>query len=130
MESAALQAYRKDVENNADLSSVVINQKLSEGNFELTAGVSGSISAGKITKLWNEAKRPNGKSYYCNIMTKGIHFLVFFLGVSSVFFLETTDLPPKEGFLSLKEQREQADLSALQQFKELEKFKRTEALLT
>lgn len=56
MESAALEAYRKDVENNADLSSIAINNTARQNNSK---------------KLWNETKNEHGKSYYLNVVTNG-----------------------------------------------------------
>jgi hypothetical protein len=38
--------------------------------------------------------------------------------------------PPPEGYMSLQEQREQAELETRKQLKEVEKYKRQEALLT
>lgn len=59
MESAALEAYKKDVETNADLSYLSMRQ-----------------SSSGVTKLWNEHRTRDGKSYYVNIMTKG--YILFF----------------------------------------------------
>lgn len=61
MEAAALEAYRKDVESNADLTSMAINKKVQDNNL--------TINSGK--KLWHEAKSPSGKTYYWNILTNG-----------------------------------------------------------
>ncbi|RZC39156.1 WW domain-binding protein 4, partial [Asbolus verrucosus] len=105
IEFAALEAYRKDIETNGDLTSISINSKLQEGLV--------GNSSGFHKKLWNEMKTRDGKSYYVNIMTK-----------------ETVWKPPKEGYASMEEQREQAHLEAKKQLKALEKYKRKEALLT
>jgi hypothetical protein len=97
MEFAAMEAYRKDIETNGDLSSASIKQSLQ----------------GVPKKLWQEARTRAGKTYYHNIMTK-----------------ETVSHPPPEGYMSLQEQREQAELETRKQLKEVEKYKRQEALLT
>jgi WW domain-binding protein 4 len=55
MEFAAMEAYRKDIETNGDLSSASIKQSLQ----------------GVPKKLWQEARTRAGKTYYHNIMTKG-----------------------------------------------------------
>lgn len=64
MESAAMEAYRRDVENNADLTSIAINKKVAEENLSISSG-SG------IKKVWREAKSDDGNTYYWNIMTNG-----------------------------------------------------------
>lgn len=64
METAALEAYRKDVENNADLTSVSINKKLQENNLILN----------DAKKVWKEAKSNEGRRYYWNVITNGISF--------------------------------------------------------
>lgn len=62
IESAALEAYQRDVANNADLTSIAINNKLAQS--------SGS------KKVWYEAKTNEGRTYYWNTLTNGIEFLM------------------------------------------------------
>ncbi|XP_971546.2 WW domain-binding protein 4 isoform X2 [Tribolium castaneum] len=99
MEVAAMEAYKKDMETGGDLSSSLMKGKINSG--------------AKITKLWNEARTRDGKTYYYNIMTK-----------------ETVWQPPREGYLTIQEQRAQAEAEAQNQLKAVEKFKRQEALMT
>lgn len=61
MEAAALEAYRKDVENNADITSASINKQLQENNLVLSDS----------KKVWKEAVATDGRSYYWNILTNG-----------------------------------------------------------
>lgn len=61
MEAAALEAYRKDVQNNADLTSVAINKKLEENN----------LVSDDAKKVWREAKSNEGHIYFWNILTNG-----------------------------------------------------------
>lgn len=65
MESAALDAYRKDIESNADISSRAINETLQQNNLELSS-----------KKLWHEVKNKDGEgpSYYWNTETDGEYF--------------------------------------------------------
>lgn len=65
MECAAMEAYKKDIETHGDLTSSLMKEKLDSGT--------------KITKLWNEARTRDGKTYYYNIMTKGFVFIFNFL---------------------------------------------------
>lgn len=62
MESAALDAYRKDIESNADISSRAINDTLQQNNLELSS-----------KKIWHEVKNKDkeGPSYYWNTETDG-----------------------------------------------------------
>lgn len=55
MESAALEAYRKDIEGNAnvDLSSKAIKEQMEQ----------------KSSTVWHEAKSKEGKTYYWNTET-------------------------------------------------------------
>lgn len=62
MESAALESYRKDVENNRDLTSIAINRKLQEENLAISGG---------SKKAWQEAQSGDGHTYYWNILTNG-----------------------------------------------------------
>ncbi|XP_022901271.1 WW domain-binding protein 4 [Onthophagus taurus] len=84
MESAALEAYRKDVENNRDLSSIEIKKKMEENNLGFGASC---YSGSKHQKLWREAKNDDGKSYYYNTITN-----------------ESIWEKPKEGYVSLTDQ--------------------------
>lgn len=86
MEAAAMDAYRKDVENNADMTSRAINKRLQDENLE----VAGSSAGGK--KIWREAKADKG-TYYWNILTN-----------------ESVWEPPKEGYLSILEAKELEEL--------------------
>lgn len=62
IESAALEAYRKDVQNNGDLSSIAINNTLQQSSHSTSSN---------SHKLWNEVKNEDGKSYYYNVLTNG-----------------------------------------------------------
>lgn len=61
MESAALAAYSHDVANNADMTSMAINSRL-------------TASTGKV---WQEMKK-DGKTTYWNSMTNGSNFVFLF----------------------------------------------------
>lgn len=50
------------------------------------------------------------------------------LNIKLLIFLETSWEPPKEDYLSLKEQREEKDKETASQLKELDKTKRIEGL--
>lgn len=63
MEAAALESYRKDVESNADLTSMMINKKVKEDNL--------SVVLGEGKKMWREAKSKEGHIYYWNILSNG-----------------------------------------------------------
>lgn len=65
MESAAMEAYRKDVERNAaaDLTSISIKNKLETDNL--------AIASGSNHKVWHEAVTKDGKCYYWNTLTSG-----------------------------------------------------------
>jgi len=67
METAALDAYRRDVEQNstADLTSIAINKKLSDDNLQ--------IAGGSNRKVWHEVVGRDGKSYYWNTVTNGTY---------------------------------------------------------
>ncbi|XP_030759808.1 WW domain-binding protein 4 [Sitophilus oryzae] len=105
MELAAMQAYQKDVQQNtaADLTSIAINQRLKDEQLEIASGV---------RKIWKELVAKDGKSYYWNTLTN-----------------ETVWTAPPEGFLSVKEQREESLKETSKQVKEVESFRRKEALL-
>lgn len=60
MESAALEAYRKDIESNADLSSKALNESLQQKNLAISS-----------KKIWYEVKTSEGPSYYWNTETNG-----------------------------------------------------------
>lgn len=76
MEMAALEAYRKDVETNPDLTSVAIHKKSKGSNL--------TINSAK--KLWHQEKSRSGQISYRNILTN-----------------EIVATPPPEGFLTIKE---------------------------
>ncbi|CAH1109906.1 unnamed protein product [Psylliodes chrysocephalus] len=104
MEAAALAAYRKDVETNssADLTSLAIAKKLKDENLQLR---------NDSNKVWYEAKTKEGHTYYWNTITN-----------------ETVWEPPKDGFLSIDEQRDEKDQEASKQLKEIDKQRRLEGL--
>lgn len=54
MESAALASYSQDVANNADITSMAINSRL-------------TVTTGKV---WHESKK-DGKTCYWNTVTNG-----------------------------------------------------------
>ena len=54
MESAAMEAYKKDIEVHGDLSASLMKQQMSG-----------------VTKLWNEVRTRDGRTEYVNVMTKG-----------------------------------------------------------
>lgn len=66
IESAALEAYQRDVENNRDLTSVAINSKLQKDNLVVSSG---------SKKVWYEAKTNEGNTYYWNTLTNGEVFM-------------------------------------------------------
>lgn len=98
METAALEAYQKDVENNADLMAQSISKKLKESNAVL-----------RTKPLWHEVKTEVGKSYYWNIITN-----------------ETIWETPKEGFLSIEDQQKESYEKSKNQLKLLEKQRQLE----
>nr|XP_023027127.1 WW domain-binding protein 4 [Leptinotarsa decemlineata] len=104
MEAAALAAYRKDFESNSvtDLTSIAIKEKMKNESLTLSED---------SKTVWHEAKSKEGNTYYWNTLTN-----------------ESVWEPPKEGYLSIKEQREQKDSETTKQLKEVDKYRRTEAL--
>ncbi|KAJ8909597.1 hypothetical protein NQ315_005661 [Exocentrus adspersus] len=104
MEIAALTAYRRDVESNAnaDLTSIAINKKLKEENLSIS---------GENKKIWHEAQSKEGQIYYWNVLTN-----------------ETSWEPPKEGFLSLKDQRDEKDKQTAKELKDVDKARRIEGI--
>lgn len=121
IESAALAAYQKDVANNADLTSIAINNKLEKDNLALSSG---------SKKVWHEAKTNEGRTYYWNTLTSGIELLMcLYCTVLIVVFIESVWVPPKEGFLSLNEQKEHVNKEWLQQVKEIQKKNRVQEVL-
>nr|CAI5864858.1 unnamed protein product [Callosobruchus analis] len=101
MEAAAMAAYKKDVQSNssADLTSIAISEKLKTGNLAIN------------DKVWREAKTVDGSTYYYNTNTN-----------------DSVWEPPTEGYLTLAEQHEMKDRDTELQLKELDKYRRTEAL--
>ncbi|CAG9764764.1 unnamed protein product [Ceutorhynchus assimilis] len=106
MENAGMEAYRRDVERNAtaDLTSIAINKKLKEDNL--------AIASGSSEKVWHEAVTKDGKSYYWNTDTNA-----------------TVWTAPPEGYLSLKEQKENQNKHLAKKYREVEIYNRTEALV-
>ncbi|XP_076251422.1 WW domain-binding protein 4-like isoform X2 [Rhynchophorus ferrugineus] len=105
MESAAMEAYKRDVASNvaADLTSIAINKRLQEENLQIASG---------SKKIWQEVVTKDGKSYFWNTLTN-----------------ETIWQPPPEDYLSIKEQREERDKETAKQLKEVEKYRQKESLL-
>lgn len=62
IESAALEAYQRDVEQNRDLTSVAINNRLEKDGLAVSGG---------SKKVWYEAKTNEGRTYYWNTLTNG-----------------------------------------------------------
>ncbi|KAJ2942690.1 hypothetical protein O0L34_g2160 [Tuta absoluta] len=94
MEAAAMAAYLKDVQNNADLTSQSINEMLgqptnsSSNSAENSAITTASVKS-KAPPAWQEVRSEDGSSYYWNIDTN-----------------ETTWDPPDE-YVSVAEQEEE-----------------------
>lgn len=63
MEAAALESYRKDVESNADFTSMMINKKVEKDNL--------TVVLGEGKKVWRETKSKEGHTYYWNILSNG-----------------------------------------------------------
>lgn len=103
MEAAALAAYRKDVENNLDMTSVAINKKVEKDNLAISSG---------SKKAWQETKTKNGQVYYWNVITN-----------------ETKWEKPEEGYASIEEQEKEKFDEVSKQLKELDKQRRIEGLL-
>ncbi|XP_028162650.1 WW domain-binding protein 4 [Ostrinia furnacalis] len=96
MEAAAMSAYLKDVQNNADLTSKNINEMLgknSDTNEPIVVEeptCSAHISVGCQTPPpWVEVKAPNGMSYYWNVVSHKT----------------TWDCPPNGEYVSIEEQQ-------------------------
>ncbi|XP_049868608.1 WW domain-binding protein 4 [Pectinophora gossypiella] len=109
MEEAAMAAYLKDVQNNADLTSQAINNMLDQtGSTVTTKNASISTASSKTEKIppvWQEVKNDNGGTYFWNTQTN-----------------ETTWDPPDE-YLSIAQQEEQK-LKEAQDEKRKEKQKK------
>lgn len=103
MEAAAMEAYRKDVENNTDLTAKAINKRLEEDNLAISSG---------SKKLWHETRSKDGRIYYWNVMTN-----------------ETVWEAPSEGYLSLAEQKALSDQEAAKQLQAVDKYRKKEALI-
>ncbi|CAH0581252.1 unnamed protein product [Chrysodeixis includens] len=68
MEAAAMAAYLKDVQNNADLTSQSINEMINQsGGSNETTLVVATTPAKKA--VWNEVKSEDGSSYFWNTVT-------------------------------------------------------------
>ncbi|XP_063822440.1 WW domain-binding protein 4 isoform X1 [Ostrinia nubilalis] len=96
MEAAAMSAYLKDVQNNADLTSKNINDMLgknSDTNEPIVVEeptCSAHISVGCQTPPpWVEVKAPNGMSYYWNVVSHKT----------------TWECPPNGEYVSIEEQQ-------------------------
>ncbi|KAM3964183.1 uncharacterized protein ACR2FA_001664 [Aphomia sociella] len=90
MESAAMAAYLKDVQNNADLTSQSINEMLGQSGSDskdLHVGTSTPAIAKKTTPVWQEVKGEDS-TYFWNTVTN-----------------ETTWDPPDE-YVSIVQQEE------------------------
>ncbi|CAB3223625.1 unnamed protein product [Arctia plantaginis] len=108
MEAAAMAAYLKDVQNNADITSQSINEMVGQtlaGESD-TKVVVATQTKKKAPPVWNEIKSENGSSYFWNTVTN-----------------ETTWDPPDE-FLSIADQ-EKKKLKDEEQEKKKEKLKKT-----
>ncbi|XP_069687032.1 WW domain-binding protein 4 isoform X2 [Periplaneta americana] len=101
MEEAAMKAYMKDMEENADLTSQLLKETLSEKSQKCDSDTPSSsiktepsteeaapeVPAPEVPKLWYEAKSEQGYIYFWHIETG-----------------ESRWEPPEEGFMSLDEQ--------------------------
>ncbi|CAH2076307.1 unnamed protein product, partial [Iphiclides podalirius] len=68
MEAAAMAAYLKDVKNNGDLTSKVINEMVEKSGGS-AADITLSCTADKSAPDWHEIKNDNGSSYFWNTKT-------------------------------------------------------------
>ncbi|XP_041988703.1 WW domain-binding protein 4 [Aricia agestis] len=72
MEAAAMAAYLKDVQNNADLTSQSINEMLAESGStskDITVSRKSNEEKAEEIIIWNELKSEDGNSYYWNTLT-------------------------------------------------------------
>ncbi|XP_044754573.1 WW domain-binding protein 4-like isoform X2 [Coccinella septempunctata] len=102
MEKAALESYKRDIENNADMTSVAINQKLKDENLQIKGS----------TKVWQQLKSKEGDFYYWNTVTNATSWEV-----------------PAEGFMSVEEQRDESFEKAKKDLEAAEKERRKQGLL-
>ncbi|KAI5633156.1 u1 zinc finger domain-containing protein [Phthorimaea operculella] len=112
MEEAAMAAYLKDVQNNADLTSQSINEMLgqqtsSSGNSGENPAITTASAKSKAPPAWQEVKSEDGSSYFWNTETN-----------------ETTWDPPDE-YVSVAQQEEEK-LKEAEQKKIKEKHKANE----
>lgn len=87
MEGAAMAAYMKDIQNNADLTSQNVNNMLAQ--LEDTDVIIPKTKSKKTPHIWQEIKKDDESSYYWNTVTN-----------------ETTWDPPDD-YLSIAQQEEQ-----------------------
>ncbi|XP_026485443.2 WW domain-binding protein 4 [Vanessa tameamea] len=111
MEAAAMTAYLKDIQNNADLTSQSINEMLEvSGNNSKDIVVSSNIST-KETPLWKEVKNEEKDgTYFWNTQTN-----------------ETTWDPP-DNYISLAQQEEK-EKETQKREKRIKKQKQKEAIM-
>ncbi|XP_068632501.1 WW domain-binding protein 4-like [Battus philenor] len=89
MEAAAMSAYLKDVQNNSDLTSKVINEMVEKSGGSAADITISCGSKNKLAPEWHEIKNDNGSSYFWNTKTN-----------------ETTWNPP-DNYLSITQQEKQ-----------------------
>ncbi|KAL1491058.1 hypothetical protein ABEB36_011711 [Hypothenemus hampei] len=106
MEVAAMDAYRRDVQDSSasDLTSIAIRKRLADGNLE--------IAGGSSQKVWHEAVAKDGKSYFWNTMTN-----------------ETQWSAPREGYYSIMQQKADQEREAQKKGKQIARKQQREELM-